>query len=68
MMIKIIFPDGRKEEIEGPKQVRHILKSLNILENTVLVAKGEELLTPDRTVNKGETIEIIPVISGGRDK
>jgi len=67
-MIKIIFPDGRIEEIEGPKQVRHILKSLNILENTVLVAKGEELLTPDRTVNKGETIEIIPVISGGRDK
>jgi sulfur carrier protein len=64
-MIKIILHNGEIKEMEGPKQVRYILKSLGILENTVLVARGDELLTPDRVVQDGETIELIPVISGG---
>jgi|Deesub1362B_J571_1020462.scaffolds.fasta_scaffold00011_133 sulfur carrier protein len=64
-MIKVVLHNGRTEEIEGPKQVRQILKELGILENTVLVARGEDLLTPDRIVQDGEIIELIPVISGG---
>ncbi len=64
-MIRVILHNGKVEEFEGPKQVRQILKELGILENTVLVARGEELLTPDRIVQEGETIELIPVISGG---
>ncbi|RME63511.1 MAG: thiamine biosynthesis protein ThiS [Nitrospirae bacterium] len=64
-MIKVIIHNRQPVEIEGPRKVRDILKELDILENTVLVAKGEDLLTPDITVQDGETIEIIPAISGG---
>jgi len=64
-MITVIIHNQKNKEVEGPKKVRDILKELGILENTVLVARGEELLTPDRTVEDGETIEIIPAISGG---
>ncbi len=65
-MIKVIVHNRDTVEVEGPRRVRDILKQLDILENTVLVARGEELLTPDRLVEDGETIEIIPAISGGR--
>ncbi len=64
-MIKVIIHNQGTKEIEGPKKVRQILRELGILENTVLVAKGDDLLTPDITVQDGETIEIIPAISGG---
>ncbi|RME69324.1 MAG: thiamine biosynthesis protein ThiS [Nitrospirae bacterium] len=64
-MITIILHNQGNKEIKGPRRVREILKELNILENTVLVARGEDLLTPDEIVHDGETIEIIPAISGG---
>lgn len=64
-MIRVNHYNGKTVEIEGPKRVREILKQLGVLENTVLVARGDELLTPDRTVQEGEEIELIPVISGG---
>lgn len=59
------MPDGKVKEIEGPREVKAILRRLNILENTVLVVRDEELLTPDRLLEAGDTIELIPVISGG---
>ncbi len=64
-MIRVVERNGKEHLIEGPKEVRAILRKLNILENTVLVVKGDELLTPDRMVEDGATIELIPVISGG---
>lgn len=63
--VKIRMPDGSFLDFEGPREVRAILRRLNILENTVLVVRGEELLTPDRLLRDGDTIELIPVISGG---
>ncbi len=64
-MITVKERNGKVHYVEGPREVRAILRRLNILENTVIVVKGEEILTPDRQVEDGVTIELIPVISGG---
>ncbi len=64
-MAKIILPDGKTIEVKGPREIRAILRRLNILENTVLIVRGDELLTPDRMIEDDDTIELIPVISGG---
>jgi sulfur carrier protein ThiS len=56
---------GEVTEIQGPKTVRDLLISLRMVEGAVLVARQGELLTRDIRVNDGESIELIPVISGG---
>ena len=56
---------GDVREIPGPRTVRDILLSLNMVEGAVLVMRDGELLTRDIRVMDGETIQIIPVVSGG---
>lgn len=55
----------RETVIKGPKKVEHVLRDLQILPDTVLVIRGDELIPDDEVVADGETIEIRPVISGG---
>lgn len=57
--------NGKSTELNGPKTVRDLLLALNLVEGAVLVTRNGELLTRDARVFDGETIEIIPVISGG---
>lgn len=52
-------------QIDGPKQVKDILKIIGIIEGNVLVIRKGELLTKDVVVNDGDIIEILPVVSGG---
>ncbi|MFN3698996.1 MAG: MoaD/ThiS family protein [Dictyoglomus sp.] len=54
------------KEIEGNYKVSEILKILNLNPETVIVVRGEEILTPDKIVRNEEEIEVIPVISGGK--
>jgi sulfur carrier protein len=51
--------------VKGPKKVEHVLRDLQILPDTVLVIRGDELIPDDEVVADGETIEVRPVISGG---
>lgn len=62
----ILRRNNEVKEIEGDLKVSEILKILNINPETVLVVRGEEILTPDKIVRNSEEVEIIPVISGGR--
>ncbi|MEN3011774.1 MAG: MoaD/ThiS family protein [Dictyoglomus thermophilum] len=62
----ILRRNNEVKEIEGDLKVSEILKILNINPETVLVVRGEEILTPDKIVKNNEEVEIIPVISGGR--
>jgi len=55
----------REVQIRGPRRVREVLKELNLLPETVLVIKDNELATEDETVRDEDIIEIRPVISGG---
>ena len=51
--------------MEGPNSVRDLLRQLEIVPESVLVIRGNELLTRSDQVGPDDTIELRPVISGG---
>ena len=55
----------REVEVKGPRRVREVLKELNLLPESVLVVRGEDLVTEDELLRDEDRIEIRPVISGG---
>ena len=66
-MVKVILRNPRREvETAGGRRVKDILKDLDVIPETVLVIRGDELITGDQMVRDGDTIELRPVMSGGR--
>lgn len=65
--MRVILRNPRRElEVAGRRRVKELLKELDILPDTVLVIRGDELLTADQVVEAAEEVEIRPAISGGR--
>ena len=65
--MKIILRNPRKEiEVDGKRRVKELLVELDILPSTVLVIRGNELLTGDTVVGGNDVLEVRPVMSGGR--
>jgi sulfur carrier protein ThiS len=62
----IVLPKGEEKEFPGRRRVADVLKALDIIPETVLVAQGSTLVTADETVEADVVLRIIPVISGGR--
>jgi sulfur carrier protein ThiS len=56
---------GEMKKVQGPKTVHDLLRELNLVEGSVLVMRQGDLLTRDTRLEDGDTVEIIPVISGG---
>lgn len=66
--MKVILRNPRREvEIAGKRRVKELLVELDILPSTVLVIRGDELLTADAVVGDDDVLEVRPVISGGGD-
>ena len=64
--MKVILRNPRREvELLGRRRVKDLLKELDIISETVLVIRGDQLLTADQVVEEGDEIEIRPAISGG---
>ena len=64
--MKVIVRRPRREvEMPGSRRVRDLLQELKINPESVLVVRGQELLTPDELVRDDETVEVVPAISGG---
>jgi sulfur carrier protein len=64
--MKVVLRNPRREvEVTGGRRVKEILRELEILPETVLVIRGDDLITTDEVVHEGETIELRPVMSGG---
>jgi sulfur carrier protein len=64
--VKIILRNPRKEiEVDGKRRVKELLVELDILPSTVLVIRGNELLTADTVVGGDDVLEVRPVMSGG---
>jgi sulfur carrier protein len=55
----------RENEVPGPMTVEQLLRKLDVLPETVLVIRGNELVTEDQILRDEDTVEIRPVISGG---
>ena len=65
--MKVILRNPRKEiEVDGRRRVKELLVELDILPSTVLVIRGNELLTGDTVVGGDDVLEVRPVMSGGR--
>ena len=64
--MKVILRNPRREvEVAGGRRVKDVLRELDIIPETVLVIRGDALVTADQLVRDDETIELRPVMSGG---
>ena len=64
--MKVIIRRPRRDvDMPGSRRVRDLLQELQINPETVLVVRGEDLLTPDELIRDEETVEVVPAISGG---
>jgi sulfur carrier protein len=64
--MKVLLRNPRREvEVAGNRRVKDVLRDLDILPETVLVIRGDDLVTADQVVADTETIELRPVMSGG---
>ena len=64
--MKIILRNPRREvELSGKRRVKELLVELDVLPGTVLVIRGDELLTSDTVVGDADVVELRPVMSGG---
>ena len=64
--VKVILRNPRREvEVPGGRRVKDVLRELDILPETVLVIRGDDLVTADQLVRDDDTIELRPVMSGG---
>ena len=55
----------RDVEIAGPLRVAELMNSLGLNRESVLVIRGDSLVTGDATLADSDVVEIRPVISGG---
>ena len=66
MPVVILRNPRRQIEIKGKRRVKELLAELDILAGTVLVIRGDELVTSDTVVGDDDVLEVRPVMSGGR--
>jgi sulfur carrier protein ThiS len=59
-----ILPDRKTEEME-PATVAELLKRLGLHSDAYLVVRDEEILTRDVRLKAEDSVDVIPVISGG---
>lgn len=59
------IPKRREIALDGRRQVSEALRELGIVPETVLVIKGNRLLTRDAWIENEDVVEVRPVMSGG---
>lgn len=65
--MRVILRNPQREvELPGNRRVKDVLRELGIVAESVIVIAGDTLVTSDHVVAEDETIELRPVMSGGR--
>ncbi len=64
MSVRVMVRD-REYEVRPGITLYQALKELNIPVQSVIAARGEELVLEDELLKDGDIITLIPVISGG---
>ncbi len=60
-----LLPQHKEVELDGRRRVVEIMRHLGLLPGTVMVIRGDELVTEQEFIEADEVIEIRNVISGG---
>lgn len=55
----------RAVDVPGPLKVNALLEQLELNRESVLVIRGDTLVTGDAVLGDGDTVEVRPVMSGG---
>ena len=55
----------REVEVKGGRRVKDVLRDLDVIPESVIVIRGDTLITSDQVVDDADTIELRPVMSGG---
>jgi sulfur carrier protein len=55
----------RDLQVPGPVRVKDLVMRLGLNRESVLVIRGDSLVTGDATLDDADDVEIRPVISGG---
>jgi sulfur carrier protein len=64
--VRVLLRNPRRElEIDGPLRVHTLLERLQLNRESVLVIRGDTLVTGDALLEDGDDVEVRPVISGG---
>ena len=68
-VVKVLLNHPVRElDIPGPKRVKDLLQELALLPESVLVVRGDDLVTEDDTLRDTDRVEIRPVMSGGSQR
>ncbi|WP_038057812.1 sulfur carrier protein TtuB [Thermus amyloliquefaciens] len=65
MKVVLRLPERQEVEVKGDRPLKEVLLELGLNPETVVVIRGEELLTLDERVGEGDTLEVLSAISGG---
>ncbi len=66
MAVRVVLRNPRREvEVAAGQRVKDVLRELDIVPETVLVIRGDTLVTGDQVVGDGDVLELRPVMSGG---
>ena len=64
--MKVLLRNPRRElDVAGPLRVHVLLERLAMNRESVLVIRGDTLVTGDALLDDGDVVEVRPVISGG---
>jgi sulfur carrier protein len=64
--VKVLLRNPRREvEVAGPLRVSALLERLDVNRESVLVIRGDTLVTGDAMLDDADQVEVRPVISGG---
>ena len=66
MSARVVLRNPRREvEVAAGRRVKDVLVELKVVPESVLVIRGDELVTADQIVRDDDVIELRPVMSGG---
>lgn len=64
--MKVLLRNPRREvDVRGPMRVLDLLQRLEVERESVIVIRGDTLVTGDAVLADTDTVEVRPVISGG---
>jgi sulfur carrier protein len=61
----LLEPQGKRVTLAGRRRVGDLVQALGLIPGTVMVIRGDDLLTDDEMVEDADVVELRAVISGG---